>query len=81
MLQRGALNTSCGDKPLELLKLGSRTDQRGGDASLLPLQQLLALDDHERPVEVANLRSEPRAAHVLKIADELRPPCAPSAAR
>jgi hypothetical protein len=69
-LQRFATDAAVTDEAIELLELALRLLQRRGDASLLPFEQLLALDNDERAIEFADLRAQARGAHVGQLARE-----------
>src|SRR5690348_9416482 len=71
ILQLLASKAPVGGKLLQLRQLRLCLAHGSRNASLLSREQLLALDDDERPLQIAHLRTQPCGAHGGKLALEL----------
>src|SRR6186713_304057 len=71
-----AVNSPGRDEPLQLRELCRRLAECRRDAALLAFEQLLALNDHQGPIELSHRRSQARCADLRAVSGELLHPAA-----
>ena len=66
----GSCHATRRDQALEFPQFALRLHQRGGDTALLTLEQLLALDDDQGPVQVTDIRPEACGSDAFELAPQ-----------